>query len=111
MWGRSVIERLGFWRLVTSTRKAEVLEETKKETRLQHHFRIVNIIEKHNIPKFHLLNSDQAPSKYVTIGSTTIARNSTRVGLAVSANKRSITFALTVTLDGKKLPDNLWRLN
>ena len=57
MWGRSIIERLGFRRPVTSTRKVEVLEETEKETRFQHHFRIVNIIEKHNIPKFHLLNS------------------------------------------------------
>ena len=104
MWGRSIIERLEFRRPVTSTGKVEVLDETKKETRLQHHFRIVNIIEKHNIPKFHLLNSDQTPSKYVTIGSTTMAKNSTRVGLAVSANKRSITFTLTVTLDGKMLP-------
>ena len=104
MWGRSIIERLGFRRPVTSTRKVEVLEETEKEARFQHHFRIVNIIEKHNIPKFHLLNSDQTPSKYVPNGSTTMAKNATRVGLAVSANKRSITFTLTVTLDGKILP-------
>ena len=104
MWGRSIIERLGFRRPVTSTRKVEVLEETEKETRFQHHFRIVNIIEKHNIPKFHLLNSDQTPSKYVTNSSTTMAKNATHVGLAVSANKRSITFTLTVTLDGKILP-------
>ena len=104
MWRRTIIERRGFRRPVTLTGKVEVLEETKKETRVQHHFRIVSIIEKHNIPKFHLLNSNQTPSKYVTIGSTTMAKNSTRVGLAVSANKRSITFTLTVTLDGKILP-------
>ena len=33
-----------------------------------------------------------------------MAKNATHVGLAVSANKRSITFTLTVTLDGKILP-------
>ena len=105
MWGRSILQRLGCWRKVATTGRVEVPEEARKEAGLQHHFRIVKIIEKHNIPKSLVLNSDQTPSKYVTFGRTTMApKNSTRVGLAWSTYKRRITLNLTVTLDGKILP-------
>ena len=104
MWGRSIVQRVGFRRRVATTGKVEVPEGARKEAGLQHHFRIVNIIEKHNIPKSFVLNSDQTSSKYVTVGRTTMApKNSTRVGLAGSTDKRSITLTLTVPLDGKVL--------
>ena len=52
-----------------------------------------------------MINNDQKPSKYVTTGRTTMApKNSTRIGLAGSTDKRKITSILTVTLDGKILP-------
>ena len=52
-----------------------------------------------------MLNSDQTPSKYVTVGRTRMApKNSTRVSLAGSIDKPSITLTLTVTLNGKILP-------
>ena len=52
-----------------------------------------------------MLNSDQTPSTYVTVGRTTMApKNSARVGFAGSTDNRSITLTLTVTLDGKILP-------
>ena len=77
----------------------------KEKAELQHHFRIVNSIEKHNIPKVLVLNSDQVSSKYVTVGCTIMTpKTSTRVGLAESTDKCSITLTLTVTLDGKVLP-------
>ena len=82
----------------------EVPERARKEAGLQHHFRIINITEKHNILKSLVLNSDKTPSKFVTVGRTTMApKNSTHVGLAGSTDKRSITLTLTVTLDGKIL--------
>ena len=94
-----------FRRRVATTGKVEVPEGAKKEAGLQHHFRIINTIEKHNIPKSLVLNSDQTPSKYVTVGRTTMTpKNSARVGLAGSTDKRSITLTLTVTLDEKILP-------
>ena len=105
MWGRSILQRLGFRRRVATAGKVEVPEGARKEAGLQHHFRIVNIIEKHNIPKSLVLNSDQTPSKDVTVGRTTMApKNSTCAGLAGITDKRSITLPLTVTLDGKILP-------
>ena len=105
MWGCSILQILGFCRQIETTRKVEVPEGARKEAGLQHHFRIVNIIEKHNISKSLVLNSDQTPSKFVSVGRTTMAAKiSTRVGLAGSPNKRSITLTLTATLNGKILP-------
>ena len=102
MWGRSILQRLGFRTWVATTWKVEVPEGARKEAGLQHHFRIVNIIEKHNILKSLVLNIDKTPSKYVTVGRTAMApKNSTRVSLAGSTEKRRITLTLTVTLDGK----------
>ena len=105
MWGRSILQRLGFRKRVETTGKVEFPERARKEAGLQHHFLIVNIIENHNIPKSLVLNSDQKPSKYVNFGRTKMApKNSTRVVLARSIDKRSITLTLTVTLDRKILP-------
>ena len=105
VWERSILQRLGFRRRVATTGKVEVPEGARKESGLQHHFRIVNIIEKQNIPKSLVLNGDQKPPKYVTVGRTTMAlKNLTCVGLAGSTDKCSITLTLTVTLDGKILP-------
>ena len=107
VWERSILQRLGFRRRVATTGKVEVPEGARKESGLQHHFRVVNIIEKQNIPKsLVVLNGDQTPPpKYVTVGRTTMApKNLTCVGLAGSTDKCSITLTLTVTLDGKILP-------
>ena len=105
IWGCSILQILGFWRRIETIRKVELHEGARKEAGLQHHFRIVNIIEKHNISKSLVLNSDQTPSKYVSVGRTAmVAKISTRAGLAGSTNKRSITLTLTATLNGKILP-------
>ena len=86
----------------------EILKQARKEVGLQHHFLIVAIIEKHNIPKSLVFYRDQTPSKYVTAGRTTMTpKNSTRVGLAGSTDDCSIALTLTVTLDGKLIPFQL----
>ena len=86
----------------------EILKRARKEAELQHHFLIVTIIEKHNIPKSLVFNRDQTTSKYVTAGRTTMApKNSTRLGLAGSTDDRSIALTLKVTLDGKLIPFQL----
>ena len=62
MWGRSILQRLGFRRPVATAGKVEVREGARNKAGLQHHFRIVNIIEKHDIAKSLMLNNDQTPS-------------------------------------------------
>ena len=63
MWGRSILQKLVFRRRVATNGKVEVPKGAREEAGLQHHIRIVNIIEKHSIPKSIVLNSDQTPSK------------------------------------------------
>ena len=78
---------------------------SKKRSRAPVSFRIVNITEKHDIPKSIVLNSDQTSSKYASVGRATMTpKNSTRVGLAGSTKKSSITLTLTLTFDEKTLP-------
>ena len=67
MWGYSILQRLGSQRWVATTGKVDVPEKARKKALLQHHLGIVNIIEKHNIQSL-VLKSDQALSKYVTVG-------------------------------------------
>ena len=59
MLGRSFLHRLGYRRRVATTRKVEVSEGARKEAWFQHHFQVVNIIEKYNIPNFLVRNSEQ----------------------------------------------------
>ena len=58
VWGCGILQRLGFRRRVATTGRVEVPEGARKEAGPQHHFRIVNITEKHKIPKSLVLNSD-----------------------------------------------------
>ena len=104
-WGRSFLRRMGFKRRVVTTGKVRVPEGAKREAGLQHHYRIVSLVEKYNIPPELILNSDQTPSKYVTVGRTTMAPSgSKRVAKAGNDDKRAITLTLTVTKSGKVLP-------
>ena len=72
IWGPSILQR--FRRRVAITGNMDVLEGARKKAGLQHHFWIFNIIQKHNIPKSLVLNSDQTPSKYVTNGCATMVQ-------------------------------------
>lgn len=72
---------------------------------------IINIVEKCNIPNSLILNRDQTPSKYVTVGGKIMAfKSSSRVGLVLGAvtsvpyHQRAVSLTLTVTLDGKLFP-------
>ena len=104
-WGRSFLSRIGFRRRAATTSKVEIPESTKKEAGIQYHYRITNIVKKHNIPPSLVLNSDQTPSKYVQVGRFTMApQGSKKVGKVGSDDKRTITLTFTVTLDGKILP-------
>ena len=104
-WGRSFLRRMGFKRRVVTTGKVRVPEGAKREAGLQHHYRIVSLVEKYNIPTELILNSDETPSKYVTVGRTTMAPSgSKRVAKAGNDDKRTITLTLTVTMSGRVLP-------
>ena len=70
--------------------------------------KIVQKVEKHNIPHSLIINADQAPSKYVPVGRSTLAeKNEKDVPISGIVDKRSITATFAETLDGSFLPFQL----
>ena len=69
---------------------------------------IVSIVEKHKIPPALIINIDQPPLKYVSVGNETLApRGETSVTIEGSADKRSITGTFTISLHGEFFPVQL----
>ena len=70
--------------------------------------KIVQKVEKRNIPHSLILNTDQTPSKYVPTARYTLAENySKSVTMAGGADKRAITATFVETLNCKFLPMKL----
>ena len=62
-------------------------------------------IKLHSIPPQLVLNADQTPSSYVSVGKQTMAsRGSKSVPIAGLTDKRNITLTFTVSLAGEFLP-------
>ena len=70
--------------------------------------KIVQKVEKYNIPHSLILNADQTPNKYVPTARYTLAeKNSKKVSIAGGADKRAITVIFLEKLDYKFLPMSL----
>ena len=70
--------------------------------------KIVQKVEKHNIPHSLTINVDQTPSKYVPVERSTLAEKNVKdVLISGSSDKRSITATFTETLDGSFSPFQL----
>ena len=70
--------------------------------------KIVQKVEKHNIPHFLIINAHQRPLKYGPVGRWTLAEKNVKdVSISGSADKRSITATFVETLDGSFLPYQL----
>ena len=62
-------------------------------------------INKHNIPPELVLNADQTPSSYVSVGRMTMAeKNSKSVPIKGLTDKRNITLTFVISLAGEFLP-------
>ena len=103
-YGKSVLQRINYTRRKETTSKVALPDGIRKEIELLFHHRIVEKVERYDIPDSLILNFDQTPSKYVPVASTTLAtRNSKQVCIKGSDDKRSITATFTITKDGKFL--------
>ena len=104
-WGQSLLRRMGFTRRTATTGKVQITDDAKIEMTFQYHYKIVTHREEYNIPDSLILNSDQTPSKYVTVARTTMApKNVKHAAVAGLNDRRAITLTLTISLDGKMLP-------
>ena len=87
-----------------TTPKLEMAAGLRKEAELLFHHQIVERVEVNQIPNSLVLNFDETPSKYVSVSTTTLAKqNSKQVLIKGSDDKRSITATFTITLGGKFL--------
>ena len=88
--------------------KVDIPDGARKEIEFLFLHEIVSIVEKHKIPPALIINIDQAPLKYVSVGNETLApRGETSVTIEGSADKRSITRTFAILLYGEFLPMQL----
>lgn len=107
-WAQSLFRRMGFLRRIATTAKIPIPDKARKEIEFVFMHKIVNKVEKYNIPDSLIINAEQTASKYVPVGRTTLAKKNTKdVPESGSEDKRSITATFTETLDGTFLPFQL----
>ena len=88
-WAQSLFRRMGFVRGMAATAKIPIPDKARKEIELVFIHKIVQKVEKHNIPHSLIINADQTPSKYVPVGRSTLAEKNVKdVPISGSADKR-----------------------
>ena len=104
-WVRSVYRRCKFCRRAGTTTKPPVPLGIFEECKLTFLTDIKRCITTHNIPPQFVLNADQTPSSYVSVGKMTMAtRNSSSVPIKGLTDKRNITLTFVISLNGDFLP-------
>lgn len=104
-WVRSVYRRCGFSRRAGTTTRPPVPRGLFEECKLMFLIDINKAIVEHNIPPDLVLNADQTPCSYVSVGKMTMApRNSSSVPIKGLTDKRSITLTFVISLSGNFLP-------
>ena len=107
-WVQSLFRRMGFKKRIRTTGKVEIPEGARAEAELLNLHNIVTIVEKYEISHSLIMNLDQTPLKYTSAINQTMAKqNSKFVSVVGSSDKRSITGAFTITLNGRFLPMQL----
>ena len=69
---------MGFDRRMATMAKIPILDKARKEIELVFMYKIVQKVEKHNIPHSLIINVDQTPSKYVPVGRSTLAEKNVK---------------------------------
>ena len=108
LWAHSLFRRMGFVRRMAIAAAIPIPDKARKEIELVFMHKIVQKVEKHDIPHSLIINADQAPSKYVSVGRSTLAEKNVKdVTISGSTDKRSINATFAETLDGSFFPFQL----
>ena len=73
-WVQSVYQRLGYTRRASTTARPPVAQGLYDECRREFLKNIANKIEEYQIPSQVIMNSDQTPSSYVSVGKSTMSK-------------------------------------
>ena len=104
LWVQSVYKRMGLVRRMATTSHPRVPKGVYNESRLKYLRDIERAIKTYSIPPELVLNSDQTPSSYVSVGISTMGyRGAKSVAIKGFTNKRNITLNFVVTLSGEFL--------
>ena len=104
-WVQSVYQRIGFTRRMGTTARPPVPKGLFDECRFSYLRDIEKKMTKYNIPPQLVLNADQTPSSYVSVGRSTMAEHGAKsVAIKGLTDKRNITLTFVVTLAGDFLP-------
>lgn len=104
-WVQSIYKRMGLSRRLGTTGRPPVPKGIYDECRLEYLRNIHNKVKLHSIPPELILNADQTPSSYVSVGKVTMStRGSKSVPIKGLTDKRNITLTFVVSLSGQFLP-------
>ena len=104
-WVQSLYRRMGYTRRESTTSRPPVPQGLYDENRRDYLQDIDSKIKKYGIPPELVLNSDQTPSSYVSVGKSTMApKGSTAIPIKGVTDKRAITLNFVVTLANDFLP-------
>lgn len=104
-WVQSIYRRMGYSRRLGTTGRPPIPPGLYEECRLDFLRDIDNKVKLHTIPPELIINSDQTPSSYVSVGKQTMnAKGEKSVSIEGLSDKRNITLTFSVTLSGKFLP-------
>ena len=104
-WIQSIYHRMGFTKRMGTTTRPPIPPGLYKECRMEYLRGIKDKIKKYNIPPQLVLNADQTPSNYISVGKTTMAKSGSKsIPIKGLTDKRSITLTFVVTLAGDFLP-------
>lgn len=104
-WVKSIYRRCNFTRRAGTTTRPPVPRGLFEECKLTFLTDINRAITQHNIPPELVLNADQTPCSYVSVGRMTMApRNSSAVPIKGLTDKRNITLTFVISLSGNFLP-------
>ena len=104
-WVKSIYKRCNFTRRAGTTTRPPVPRGVFEECKLTFLTDISRAITQHKIPSELVLNADQTPSSYVSVGRMTMAsRNSSSVPIKGLTDKRNITLTFVISLSGEFSP-------
>lgn len=104
-WVQSLYKRMGLTKRAGTTSRPPVPQGLYDECRLEYLGQIDSTIKKYNIPPALILNSDQTPSSFVSVGKSTMAvRGERSIPIKGITDKRAITLNFVITMSNQILP-------
>ena len=104
-WVQSIYRRLGFSKRMGTTGRPPVPQGLFNECRREYLRDIYDKVQKYGIPPDLVLNADQTPSSYISVGKSTMTKRGEKsVPIKGITDKRNITLTFVVSLSGEFLP-------